>query len=100
MGGVGSLQRVNKTLYVGRISEEPRVSSGGGGYNSSGGGVAQWRDGGRTTKGGGNVNDLKRKGNKGKDKVEMDPTELVVRKHFEEWGEIEKGEFDKKILID
>jgi hypothetical protein len=47
MGGVGSYNRLNRTLYIGRIKE---VGTG----------------------------------------LE---TEEVVRRHFKEWGEIERGEF-------
>lgn len=95
MGGIGSIQRVNRTLYVGRIHEEEddlRRISNGGGANTPGG--PSWRDGGRTVKGGKSVGQARREGgmaNRGP--FVMSNTEKVLRRHFGEWGTIERGEF-------
>ncbi|KAK0548648.1 Pre-mRNA-splicing factor [Tilletia horrida] len=89
MGGVGSLQRVNRTLYVGRIVEEQNTSSRGGGVNVGGLG-AQWRDGGRTVKGGRSVGDALRSQGKSRQQMGESPSEKVLRRHFAEWGEIER----------
>lgn len=94
MGGVGSLLKINKTLYVGRIHEEPNVSSEGGGYNAPAGGLGpQWRDGGRTLKGGGDVGKARRgmKDTRSSGRREMSATEKVLWRHFGEWGEIESS---------
>lgn len=74
MGGVGSMQRVNRTLYVGRIHEEPRLSG------------PQGNLGGRKTADGKPVTGslMKRKGD------DLSPTERVLWRHFSEWGEIER----------
>lgn len=74
MGGVGSLQRVNRTLYVGRIHEEPRISGPAGRSNDP------------KEKPKGSL--MKRKGD------ELSPTEKVLWRHFSEWGEIERSESD------
>ncbi|KDN38269.1 hypothetical protein K437DRAFT_259466 [Tilletiaria anomala UBC 951] len=84
MGGVGSLQRVNRTLYIGRVHEEPRLSGGGGATNG-----VNWRDSGRTAKGG------KSAGGKGGSLMkhsydDLSLTEKVLWRHFSEWGEIER----------
>lgn len=97
MSGTGSLSKINRTLYVGRIHEEHGVSSPK--SNNS-----AWRDGGKTLKGGRSVNDVR---NKNGPRPEQDPktyrpqhnsvrpetdnaTERVVRRHFSEWGEIDR----------
>ncbi|TQS31856.1 hypothetical protein Golomagni_07850, partial [Golovinomyces magnicellulatus] len=75
MSGTGSLSRVNRTLYVGRIHEEHGVSS-------PTVQNAAWRDGGKTLKGGRSHNSVR---------PETDnATERVVRRHFSEWGEIDR----------
>ncbi|GAK65768.1 nuclear mRNA splicing protein [Moesziomyces antarcticus] len=97
MSGTGSLSRVNRTLYVGRIHEEHGISSPTV-HN------AAWRDGGKTLKGGRSVNEAR--GNNGprpkQDARTYRPqhnsvrpetdnaTERVVRRHFSEWGEIDR----------
>ncbi|KAL9934660.1 hypothetical protein V8E36_006435 [Tilletia maclaganii] len=91
MGGVGSLQRVNRTLYIGRLVEEAQTSARGGGANVDGGlGTAQWRDGGRTVKGGRSVGDALRSQGKTRQHFGESASEKVLRRHFEEWGEIER----------
>lgn len=97
MGGIGSIQRVNRTLYIGKIHEEEedlrRISSGGG-ANLPGG--PAWRDGGRTVKGGKSVGQARR--DLQKDNPHQKPmgefpetaTEKVLRRHFSEWGPIER----------
>jgi hypothetical protein len=103
MGGIGSIQRVNRTLYVGRIHEEEddlRRISNGGGANTPGG--PSWRDGGRTVKGGKSVGQARREGgmaNRGP--FVMSNTEKVLRRHFGEWGTIERGELvsESKSLV-
>ena len=70
MGGVGSMQRVNRTLYIGRIHEEPRIGS-----HSS-----MQSDPNKAKKG----SLMKRKFE------ELSPTEKVLWRHFSEWGEIER----------
>lgn len=97
MSGTGSLSKLNRTLYVGRIHEEHGVSS----PTST---SAAWRDGGKTLKGGRSVNDAKSKGGP---RPRQDPktyrpqhnsvrpetdnaTERVIRRHFSEWGEIDR----------
>ncbi|SPO23699.1 related to CWC2 - involved in mRNA splicing [Ustilago trichophora] len=97
MSGTGSLSKINRTLYVGRIHEEHGVSS----PTTSN---SAWRDGGKTLKGGRSVNDVK---NKNAPRPKQDPktyrpqhnsvrpetdnaTERVVRRHFSEWGEIDR----------
>ncbi|KAE8225613.1 hypothetical protein CF326_g7838 [Tilletia indica] len=89
MGGVGSLQRVNRTLYIGRIVEEANTSGRGGGVNVGGMG-AQWRDGGRTVKGGRSVGDAMRSQGKTRQHMGESASEKVMRRHFGEWGEIER----------
>ncbi|KAK0566899.1 Pre-mRNA-splicing factor [Tilletia horrida] len=89
MGGVGSLQRVNRTLYIGRLVEEANTSARGGGANVGGLG-AQWRDGGRTVKGGRSVGDALRTQGKQRQHMGESASEKVLRRHFEEWGEIER----------
>ncbi|PWN18202.1 hypothetical protein BCV69DRAFT_274026 [Microstroma glucosiphilum] len=92
MGGIGSIQRVNRTLYVGRIHEEEddlRRISNGGGANTPGG--PSWRDGGRTVKGGKSVGQARREGGMAhKGPFVMSNTEKVLRRHFGEWGTIER----------
>ncbi|SNX87306.1 related to CWC2 - involved in mRNA splicing [Melanopsichium pennsylvanicum] len=96
MSGTGSLSNLNRTLYVGRIHEEHGISSPVS-TNSA------WRDGGRTLKGGRSVNDVKKHGPRPKQdpktyrpqhnsvRSETDnATERVVRRHFSEWGEIDR----------
>lgn len=97
MSGTGSLSKINRTLYVGRIHEEHGVSAPTA-TNSA------WRDGGKTPKGGRSVNDAKHKNGA---RPRSDPktyrpqhnsvrpetdnaTERVVRRHFSEWGEIDR----------
>ncbi|KAJ1026873.1 hypothetical protein NDA16_002169 [Ustilago loliicola] len=97
MSGTGSLSKLNRTLYVGRIHEEHGVSS----PKSTN---SAWRDGGKTLKGGRSVNDVKSKNGP---RPKQDPktyrpqhnsvrpetdnaTERVVRRHFSEWGEIDR----------
>lgn len=97
MSGTGSLSKLNRTLYVGRIHEEHGVSS----PTSTN---TAWRDGGKTLKGGKSINDVK---NKSGPRQRQDPktyrpqhnsvrpetdnaTERVVRRHFSEWGEIDR----------
>lgn len=98
MGGVGSIQRVNRTLYVGKIHEEQedlRKVSQGGGVNGLPGGPS-WRDGGRTVKGGKSVGQVRRELASAKDEppreYPLSATEKVLRRHFGEWGDIERGE--------
>lgn len=99
MGGVGSIQRVNRTLYVGKIHEEVedlRKVSSGGGANSSLPGGPSWRDGGRTVKGGKSVGQVKRDVARRDDanapprEYPLSATEKVLRRHFGEWGDIER----------
>lgn len=97
MSGTGSLSKINRTLYVGRIHEEHGVSS----PTSTN---SAWRDAGKTLKGGRSVNDAKSKNGP---RPKHDPktyrpqhnsvrpetdnaTEKVVRRHFSEWGEIDR----------
>ena len=97
ISGTGSLSKINRTLYVGRIHEEHGVSAPIA-TNSA------WRDGGKTLKGGRSVNDAKHKNGA---RPRSDPktyrpqhnsvrpetdnaTERVVRRHFSEWGEIDR----------
>lgn len=97
MSGTGSLSKLNRTLYVGRIHEEHGVSS----PTSTN---TAWRDGGKTLKGGRSVNDAKKQAGP---RPRQDPktyrpqhnsvrpetdnaTERVVRRHFSEWGEIDR----------
>lgn len=96
MSGTGSLSALNRTLYVGRIHEEHGVSS-----SAANSGGAAWRDGGKTLKGGRSAQGAQKSG-KGQDSTSNRPqhnsfrpetdnaTEKVVRRHFDEWGEIEK----------
>lgn len=63
MGGVGSMLRVNKTLYVGRINEETSLSF----RRASANPKDNLDDTGKT------------------------PMSRIVRRHFSEWGEIEHG---------
>ncbi|KAJ9479452.1 Pre-mRNA-splicing factor CWC2 [Pseudozyma hubeiensis] len=98
MSGTGSLSKINRTLYVGRIHEEHGVSSPSAPAN------AAWRDGGKTLKGGRSINDVKKHSGP---RQRQDPktyrpqhnsvrpetdnaTERVIRRHFSEWGEIDK----------
>ncbi|EST05265.1 RNA recognition motif domain protein [Kalmanozyma brasiliensis GHG001] len=97
MSGTGSLSKMNRTLYVGRLHEEHGVSA----PKSTN---SAWRDGGKTLKGGRSVNDLRSKsGPRPKQdsktyrpqhnsvRPETDnATERVVRRHFSEWGEIDR----------
>ena len=96
MGGVGSMQRVNKTLYVGRLREEPGWKDDLDSQVASGGN-AQWRDGGRTVKGGKSTYDanreLRRDAKQKPRQHQESPTEKVLRRHFSEWGEIERREY-------
>lgn len=62
MGGVGSMHRVNRTLYVGRISEDTSMS-----FRSAGGAKSNVDPDG-----------------------ENSPMAKIVRRHFSEWGEIER----------
>ncbi|SJX63212.1 related to CWC2-involved in mRNA splicing [Sporisorium reilianum f. sp. reilianum] len=97
MSGTGSLSNINRTLYVGRIHEEHGVSA----PTSTN---TAWRDGGKTLKGGRSVNDAKKQNGP---RPRQDPktyrpqhnsvrpetdnaTERVVRRHFSEWGEIDR----------
>ncbi|CDU26302.1 related to CWC2-involved in mRNA splicing [Sporisorium scitamineum] len=97
MSGTGSLSKINRTLYVGRIHEEHGVSA----PTSTN---TAWRDGGKTLKGGRSVNDVKKQNGP---RQRQDPksyrpqhnsvrpetdnaTERVVRRHFSEWGEIDR----------
>ncbi|TKY85467.1 hypothetical protein EX895_005629 [Sporisorium graminicola] len=97
MSGTGSLSKINRTLYVGRIHEEHGVSA----PTSTN---TAWRDGGKTLKGGRSVNDAKKHNGP---RQRQDPktyrpqhnsvrpdtdnaTERVVRRHFSEWGEIDR----------
>lgn len=96
MSGTGSLSAINRTLYVGRIHEEHGVSS-----SAANTGGAAWRDGGKTLKGGRSAGSAQKNG-KTQDPAAYRPqhnsvrsetdnaTEKVVRRHFDEWGEIEK----------
>lgn len=96
MGGVGSMQRVNKTLYVGKIHEEEedlrRVSHGG----DANFGGPQWRDGGRTVRGGKSVGQVRREQQHGSAAGAAhtpriaSATEQVLRRHFSEWGPLER----------
>lgn len=61
MGGVGSMLRVNKTLYVGRINEETSLS-----FRKAAANPNESYDDAGTT-----------------------PTSKIVRRHFSEWGEID-----------
>ena len=61
MGGVGSMLRVNKTLYVGRINEETSLSF----RRAAANPADNYDDTGST------------------------PTSKIVRRHFSEWGDIE-----------
>ncbi|EPQ27377.1 uncharacterized protein PFL1_04916 [Pseudozyma flocculosa PF-1] len=92
MGGVGSMQRVNRTLYVGRIHEEGSGAMSQGGAANMGSSLT-WRDGGRTLRGGKSVSDVRRRDPAARGPrqpyVESD-TEKVLRRHFGEWGEIER----------
>lgn len=95
MSGTGSIQQVNRTLYVGKIHEEEddlRRISQGGGANTPGG--PSWRDGGKTVKGGKSVGQVRRECGTGgyKGPTTMSSTEKVLRRHFGEWGPIERGE--------
>lgn len=65
MGGVGSMLRVNKTLYVGRINEETSLSF----RRASANPKDNQDDTGKT------------------------PMSRIVRRHFSEWGEIEHGKY-------
>lgn len=65
MGGVGSMLRVNKTLYVGRINEETSLSF----RRASANPKDNQDDTGKT------------------------PMSRIVRRHFSEWGEIEHGAY-------
>jgi hypothetical protein len=97
MGGVGSLQRVNRTLYVGRIIEEADSfsrpqSAGGGGANMPAGGGG-WAGGkvlqqAKASSGAGGK--LRKEG-----KEQMSGTERVLRRHFSEWGEIQRSEWQR-----
>jgi hypothetical protein len=83
MGGVGSIQKVNRTLYVGRITEEADSTQ----RMSMMGSIKQHR--GSESK----QNDF---GNDGKgwdltmDKSRMSDTEKVLYRHFGEFGELER----------
>lgn len=98
MGGVGSMQRVNRTLYIGKIHEEEedlRKVSQGGGINAGG---PQWRDGGRTVRGGKSVGQARRENHTGSSSGisqsngsgHVSATERVLRRHFSEWGPLER----------
>ncbi|CAO1621433.1 unnamed protein product [Parajaminaea phylloscopi] len=96
MGGIGSMQRVNRTLYIGKIHEEEvdlRKISHGGGANSGG---PQWRDGGRTVRGGKSVGQVRREnshkagGPSAASPRAVSATEQVLRRHFSEWGTLER----------
>ena len=97
MGGVGSLQRVNRTLYVGRIIEEADSfsrpqSAGGGGANmpAGGGGWAGGKVLQQAKAGSGAGGKLRKEG-----KEQMSGTERVLRRHFSEWGEIQRSEWQR-----
>lgn len=93
MGGVGSIQRVNRTLYVGHIVEEAdstmRMSMGGG-ANMPGNGGSK---GGQNERKDGKWNAF---GNSGKgwdwsmERSRMSDTEKVLFRHFSEFGELER----------
>lgn len=95
MSGTGSLAKINRTLYVGRLHEEHGMSAP---LSTN----SAWRDGGKTLKGGRSVNDVKRKTGPRQDPKTYRPqhnsvrpetdnaTERVVRRHFSEWGEIDR----------
>ncbi|PWY99596.1 hypothetical protein BCV70DRAFT_200527 [Testicularia cyperi] len=100
MSGTGSLSKVNRTLYVGRLHEEAGVSSPSAPAQASGSKFA-WRDAGKTLKGGRSANDIKKRGPPRDPKTyrpqhnsirpETDnATEQVIRRHFSEWGEIDR----------
>ena len=63
MGGVGSMLRVNKTLYVGRINEETTLS-----FRRAAANPAESQDDAGAT-----------------------PMSKIVRRHFSEWGELDHG---------
>lgn len=70
MGGVGSIQRVNRTLYVGRITEESDMAT----RMAS---ADQFRNGGKGW-------------NYTMRKDQMSQTERVLHRHFSEFGELER----------
>lgn len=75
MGGVGSIQRVNRTLYVGRITEESDGAARMAGRGAQGG--SEFGNGGK----GWNYT-MKRE--------QMSLTERVLHRHFSEFGELER----------
>lgn len=106
MGGVGSIQRVNRTLYVGKIHEEAdtfsRPMSQGGGANMT----SSWRGAGAAGGGGGRGAASKPVVNpqvkvkyptalgKGSSRAEgfrgLSQTEKVLLRHFGEFGDVER----------
>ncbi len=81
MGGVGSLQRMNRTLYIGRIHEEAALGSHSSGSSSSSKDMVRGKDGKLKPRSG--LSLQKRAGDA------LSPTEAVLWRHFSEWGEIE-----------
>ena len=88
MGGIGSIQRVNRTLYVGRIHEESNDMS-----------SRQQQQQQRQNHLKGDRKDLKwnafsNEGGKGwnrsQSKDQMSPTEKVLYRHFSEFGELDR----------
>lgn len=87
MGGIGSIQRVNKTLYVGRIHEEPNTMS-----------SRQQQEHQRQKHANRGQKDVKwnafSEGGKGwnrsQPKDQMGATERVIYRHFSEFGELER----------
>lgn len=88
MGGIGSIQRVNRTLYVGRIHEESNDMS-----------SRQQQQQQRQKHANGDRKDAKwngfsESGGKGWDrsqpKSQMSPTEKVLFRHFSEFGELDR----------
>ncbi|PWN39234.1 hypothetical protein IE81DRAFT_326734 [Ceraceosorus guamensis] len=89
MGGVGSLERVNRTLYIGRIVEENDAFSRGGGQSGAANMSQQnWRDVGRNTTS--LTREQREKKREKERKMGMSGTEMVLRRHFGEFGEIQR----------
>lgn len=89
MGGVGSLERVNRTLYIGRIVEENDHFSRGTAQSGAANGT-NWRDVGKA---GPRVSRDEREKKREKErKLGISGTEMVLRRHFGEFGEIQRGE--------
>lgn len=94
MGGVGSVQRVNRTLYVGRFVEESdsaRVSAGGGANLPGGGSMGGGSSGGRQQHPKYNRFATTSKGwDRRMSTKNMSNTEKVLYRHFGEFGELER----------